>query len=50
MENILVSIHCTTYNHEKYIADAIDSFLHNKQILSMKYSFTMMPQQIEQQT
>ena len=27
MENILVSIHCTTYNHEKYIADAIDSFL-----------------------
>lgn len=27
MEKILVSIHCITYNHEKYIADAIDSFL-----------------------
>lgn len=27
MENILVSIHCTTYNHEKYIEDAIESFL-----------------------
>ncbi|MFJ8260434.1 glycosyltransferase family 2 protein [Rummeliibacillus sp. NPDC094406] len=27
MENILVSISCITYNHEKYIADAIDSFL-----------------------
>ena len=27
MQNILVSIYCTAYNHEKYIADAIDSFL-----------------------
>ncbi|MFJ8064763.1 glycosyltransferase family 2 protein [Psychrobacillus sp. NPDC096426] len=27
MENILVSISCIAYNHEKYIADAIDSFL-----------------------
>lgn len=27
MEEILVSIHCITYNHEKYIADAIESFL-----------------------
>lgn len=27
MEKILVSIHCITYNHEKYIGDAIDSFL-----------------------
>lgn len=27
MENILVSISCITYNHEKFIADAIDSFL-----------------------
>ena len=27
MENILVSIYCAAYNHEKYIADAIDSFL-----------------------
>lgn len=27
MENILVSINCITYNHEKYIADAIESFL-----------------------
>ncbi|WP_391116736.1 glycosyltransferase [Psychrobacillus sp. L3] len=27
MDNILVSISCITYNHEKFIADAIDSFL-----------------------
>lgn len=30
MGNILVSINCITYNHEKYIADAIDSFLMQK--------------------
>ena len=30
MEGILVSIHCATYNHEKYIADAIESFLMQK--------------------
>lgn len=30
MDNILVSIHCATYNHEKYIADAIESFLMQK--------------------
>lgn len=30
MEEILVSIHCITYNHEKYISDAIDSFLMQK--------------------
>mgnify|MGYP006055355413 CR=1 FL=1 len=30
MENILVSIHCATYNHEKYIVDAIESFLMQK--------------------
>lgn len=30
MENILVSINCITYNHEKYIADALDSFLMQK--------------------
>lgn len=30
MEDILVSIHCTTYNHEKYIEDAIESFLMQK--------------------
>lgn len=30
MENILVSISCITYNHEKFIADAIDSFLMQK--------------------
>lgn len=35
MENILVSIHCTTYNHEKYIADAIESFL--EQQTNFKY-------------
>ncbi|MCI1590684.1 glycosyltransferase [Heyndrickxia oleronia] len=28
--NILVSINCITYNHEKYISDAIDSFLMQK--------------------
>ncbi|PGT81118.1 glycosyltransferase [Bacillus sp. AFS040349] len=28
--SILVSINCTTYNHEAYIADAIDSFLMQK--------------------
>lgn len=27
MEDILVSINCITYNHEKYIAEAIESFL-----------------------
>ncbi len=30
MEEILVSINCTTYNHEKYIADALESFLMQK--------------------
>lgn len=30
MENILVSIRCITYNHEKYIADAIEGFLMQK--------------------
>lgn len=28
--SILVSINCITYNHEKYIADAIESFLNQK--------------------
>lgn len=27
MENSVVSIHCLTYNHEKFIAEALDSFL-----------------------
>jgi glycosyltransferase involved in cell wall biosynthesis len=30
MDEILVSIDCITYNHEKYIADAIESFLMQK--------------------
>lgn len=30
MEDILVSVNCITYNHEKYIADAIESFLMQK--------------------
>lgn len=30
MEDVLVSISCITYNHEKYIGDAIDSFLMQK--------------------
>jgi glycosyltransferase involved in cell wall biosynthesis len=30
MRDILVSITCITYNHEKYIADAIESFLMQK--------------------
>lgn len=30
MDEILVSIDCITYNHEKYIAEAIDSFLMQK--------------------
>lgn len=30
MGEILVSIHCPTYNHEHYIADAIESFLMQK--------------------
>lgn len=30
MDDILVSISCITYNHEKYIADAIESFLMQK--------------------
>lgn len=30
MDEIIVSIHCLTYNHEKYIAEAIDSFLMQK--------------------
>lgn len=30
MDEIIVSINCITYNHEKYIADAIESFLMQK--------------------
>ena len=30
VKNILVSISCTAYNQEDYIADAIDSFLMQK--------------------
>lgn len=30
MEEILVSINCITYNHEKYVIDAIESFLKQK--------------------
>lgn len=30
MDNILVSIHCLTYNHEEFIAEAIESFLMQK--------------------
>ena len=30
MENIMVSISCLTYNHENYIADALESFLMQK--------------------
>lgn len=30
MEKIMVSISCITYNHEKYIAEAIESFLNQK--------------------
>lgn len=29
-ENILVSINCVTYNHEKYIAQAIEGFINQK--------------------
>ena len=35
MENIGVSIVCNTYNHEKYIAKALDSFLMQK--VNFKY-------------
>ena len=34
-DDILVSINCITYNHEKYIAQAIESFL--MQITNFKY-------------
>ena len=30
MNDILVSISCVTYNHEKYIAQAIESFINQK--------------------
>lgn len=30
MKNVLVSINCITYNHENYIANALDSFLMQK--------------------
>ena len=30
MKNIMVSISCLTYNHEKFIADALDSFILQK--------------------
>lgn len=30
METVVVSVHCLTYNHEKFIAEAIESFLMQK--------------------
>lgn len=30
MEEILLSVCCTSYNHEKYIRDALEGFLHQK--------------------
>lgn len=30
MNDILVSVRCNTYNHEDYIADAIEGFLIQK--------------------
>jgi len=30
MEDILLSVSCTSYNHEKYIKDALDGFLNQK--------------------
>jgi glycosyltransferase involved in cell wall biosynthesis len=30
MSNVMVSIYCTTYNHEKYISEALESFLMQK--------------------
>lgn len=35
MNDIMVSIICNTYNHERYVKDALDGFLNQKN----KFSF-----------
>ncbi len=39
-ENIMVSIVCNTYNQEDYIADALESFVMQKQASNLNFLYT----------
>ena len=36
MENIMVSVLCFTYNHEKYFRECLDGFIMQRQIFSLR--------------
>ena len=42
VEEIMVSVYCLAYNHEKYISDCLEGFVKQKLTLNMKLLFMMM--------
>lgn len=42
VEEIMVSVYCLAYNHEKYIKDCLEGFVKQKRTLNMKLLFMMM--------